>query len=299
MKISIIICTYNRDRYILKALESCEKQNFPKDQFEIILINNNSTDNTDNICGDFKRNYPKINFNYFIEKKQGLSFARNRGILEACGNVLVFIDDDAEADLNYLTNLNSHFENFGYIAGGGKILPKWEIKKPDWISKYLISLVSALDMGEETKEFIGRKFPIGANMFLKKSLIPKVGLFNTELGRIGKNMLGGEEKDFFYRIKNLGIPLYYLPDVKVWHNIPKERTTKEFVKKQGLGVGLSEQIRCLSISKREYLIRLLLELYKWAGSIVLCLIYFLKIQPAKGNMIIYFRYWVTLGLLKK
>ena len=95
MKLSVIICTYNRERYIYNALKSIAEQDFPLSGYEIVLVNNNSTDNTENICKDFKRDYPQVDFRYFIETNQGLSYARNRGVKESSGDILIFVDDDA------------------------------------------------------------------------------------------------------------------------------------------------------------------------------------------------------------
>jgi hypothetical protein len=83
----------------------------------------------------------------------------------------------------------------------------------------------------------------------------------------------------------------------VWHNIPDERITKSFVKKQAKGIGLSEYVRC-SGNKTKYFTRLLLELYKWGGSMVLFVIYYLTLQFSKGNMVIVFRYLVSKSLLR-
>ena len=82
VKLSIIICTYNRDDFISICLESCKNQTIDYNQYEIVLINNNSTDSTEKLCLEFQKDNPSVNFNYYIEKTQGLSAARNRGIRE-------------------------------------------------------------------------------------------------------------------------------------------------------------------------------------------------------------------------
>ena len=92
---SIIICTYNRDKYIYNVLKSIAENDFPTEKFEIILINNNSTDNTEEECNRFRTDFPLPNYRYFIEKEQGLSYARNRGINKSTGDILIYVDDDA------------------------------------------------------------------------------------------------------------------------------------------------------------------------------------------------------------
>ena len=95
--ISIVICTYNRQDYLPKCLMHLKNQNCRSEDFEIILINNNSTDQTEQICQGFLKENPDLNVNYFVEINPGLSFARNRGIKEAKGSIICFIDDDGFA----------------------------------------------------------------------------------------------------------------------------------------------------------------------------------------------------------
>ncbi len=99
--LSVIICTYNRQKYIYNCLRSIANNTLEPTQYEIVLINNNSTDNTEAECNRFCTDYPQVRFNYFVETNQGLSYARNRGIAEAKGEVLVYVDDDAVVNKDY------------------------------------------------------------------------------------------------------------------------------------------------------------------------------------------------------
>mgnify|MGYP003292324368 CR=1 FL=1 len=80
MKLSVIVCTYNREKYLYNLLRSIAENDFPEKLYEIILVNNNSTDNTENECIRFQNDFPNVDFRYVEEKNQGLSFARNKGI---------------------------------------------------------------------------------------------------------------------------------------------------------------------------------------------------------------------------
>ena len=296
MTISFIICTYNRDKYIYECLKRLVANTVQTD-WEIILINNNSTDNTAAECERFVSNYKPANYHYFLETNQGLSFARNRGIAEAHGKWLVFLDDDAMVDVDYIANLKHHLclhKEAG--AFGGQIEPFFEEKEPDWLNPWAMSFVSAMDMGEQVKLFPTDKYPIGANMGISRETIEKIGTFNTSLGRIGNNLLGGEEKDMFLRIRNAGIPILYLTGIKVRHCIPHKRTTKEFIEKMGIGVGVSEKLRTQNIGSRAYYKRIFFEIIKWGGTIILWCYYMLRLQPAKGNILVTFRKSVTCGL---
>ena len=299
--LTLVICTYNRDKYLYNCLKSIAENDFPFAKYEIILINNNSTDNTENECTRFQNDFPQVNFSYFVEKNQGLSFARNRGIDEAKGDVLVFLDDDAFVGNDYLKNLYENLNEYpNCSAFGGKITPVFEsVETPKWLSKWTYSWVSAIDLGKNIQEFNGGKYPIGANMGIKADILHKTGNFNTKLGRSKKNLMAGEEKDIFNRIKNAGGRIYYFPDIAVQHVIPQQRTTNGYIAKMGLGVGMSEKLRTLDISKSAYIKRLFSEKIKWCASIVLFFGFLMKFQCQKGAKLLLFRWNVTRGLLSK
>lgn len=299
--ISVIICTYNREQYIYRTLQHIAENNFPTSEYEVLLVNNNSTDLTEKECLRFKADFPNIHFHYFIETAQGLSFARNRGAQEAQSDFLVYLDDDAFVDRNYLKNLNKHIHDYpDLVAFGGKITPLYENGIiPSWMSKWSFSWVSALDMGKRIRLFQGRFFPIGANMGFRKNCIQQYGYFNTTLGRSKNNLLAGEEKDYFNRLKAGKEKIYYLPDVEVQHVIPEKRTTTEFIVNLALGVGMSERLRTLGKSKKLYRQRILMELLKWGCTLILYIYYTLRFTYQKGWKLLLFRWYVTKGLVSK
>lgn len=300
MKLSVIICTYNRANYIPGLFKSLVTQTCDKLNYEIVFVNNNSKDNTEEICKQFQIENKGITFKYFNETKQGLSFARNRGIKESTGEILVFIDDDAIASENYLIEILTFFEQNQHItAGGGRIFPKYETKRPNWMSVFLEPIISVINIGNKNKKFPAGKFPVGANMFFRKIVFDEIGLFNTMLGRTGRNMLGGEEKDIFNRLKNRGALIFYLADAWIYHIIPENRLTQDFIKKQATGIGISEKIRARNINSKELFKSYFKELFKWAASLILFLFYLISFQALKAMMIVKFRYWVSSGLYNK
>lgn len=295
--ITFIICTYNREKYIYECLSRLAK-NSDQTGWEIVLVNNNSTDNTAAECKRFEKDFSSINYRYFVETQQGLSFARNKGITEARSEWLVFLDDDAMVEEDYIANLKKHLADHPEaVAFGGQITPLFEDGEPAWYSKWSMGFVSAIDRGDKVHVFPDNKFPIGANMGIKLEILDKVGVFNTELGRTGKNLLAGEEKDLFNRIRKMGGTILYYPNISVKHCIPGRRTTKDFVERLAYGVGVSESLRTKNIGSFAYCKRLFLECVKWAGTIVLWCLYTAKGQHPKGAILVLFRYHVTRGLL--
>lgn len=295
--ISFIVCTYNREQYIYECLSHLAT-NTVREGWEIILVNNNSTDNTAAECARFVADYKPGNYHYFVEEQQGLSYARNRGIKEAHGEWLVFLDDDAMVGNDYICNLKRNLAAYPEAgAFGGAIEPFFEGETPDWLSPWAMGFVSAIDLGNQIKLFPPQSYPIGANMGISRDTLKKIGVFNTALGRTGNNLLGGEEKDIFNRIRQKQIPIVYFPEIKVKHCIPPKRTSKQFISKLGEGVGLSEKLRTLSLGKIEYCKRILLELIKWGGTIVIWCFYMIQGHRSKGDILVLFRYNVTCRLL--
>lgn len=299
--ISIIVCTYNRAKYLYDALASIASNDFPHDEYEIVLVNNNSTDDTEKKCKQFTANYPDVTFRYCSENKQGLSFARNKGIAESKGDFLVFLDDDVVVKSDYLRNLKTNLDNTpDLMAFGGKITPRFEAgHPPKWLNRWMYSLISATNCPDKVQKYGKHKYPIGANMGFRRQCLEKSGYFNTELGRTGNILLGGEEKDIFIKIKGLEMEIYYFPDVEIEHIIPESRTTEEYIERVGLGVGISEQIRCTSTGKRSLHKRYFQEFVKWCGTIVLAVCYTLTFRLQVAKVMVKFRKNVTKGLTNK
>jgi glucosyl-dolichyl phosphate glucuronosyltransferase len=300
IKLSAIICTYNREKYLPAAIDALLNQKgVTSNDFEIVIINNNSTDKTEEIALSFKQNTLKIPVIYAIETKQGLSHARNKGIEVASGKYLAFLDDDAFADENYIKDVLEFFNNNPEaMAVGGRILLHFEKNKPTWYTNYLGSLLGYYNPWDELRPFNKKQYPRGSNMVYRKELFVKYGVFNPELGRIGAGMLGSEEKEMFQRIYMGDEIIYYLPQAVIYHMVPEERTKTPFLRLQSVGVGRSERIRILT-TKAGFSMKIVEEIIKWKISFCLFWFFLFTFRPAKGNMLIRFRYWVYLGLRGK
>ena len=294
--ISVIICTYNRDKFLPLALKGMKEQEFPNSNWELVIIDNNCTDETAVICKNFENENPQLNIICKKETKQGLSNARNRGISESRGKFLAFVDDDAVAGPDYLKQVKLVFEQHPDAKlVGGRIFPRFEGQKPVWVSSFLMPLFSVLDLGSEIKKLEGKTYPVGANMIFRKEVFEQCGGFNPELGRTGKNMMGGEEKDIYHRLAKIPGKIYYAPGPQVHHIIPIDRATKQFIHKQALGVGMSERTRVANqpLQKISSYSR---ELSKWIATIVLSICLTFALQPSKSIMLLKFRWWVSKGM---
>lgn len=299
LRITACICTYNRDRFLYAALESLAQQNLAPESYEVLLVDNNSTDQTPDLADQFARAYPQIHFRYLLEQQQGLSHARNRGVQEATGAIIAFMDDDAIADQQYLANLLDFFDRHPAImAAGGKILPYFHPydQQPAWLSWYLIGLLSCLDLGDQERPF--PRYPIGCNMAFRKALFAQVGMFDPRLGRIKNSLMGSEEKDLFVRVKDAGLPVYYVPQALVYHTIPPERTADPFLSKVSKGIGQSERLRFQAAGLRGKLQILAVQSYRTAGTLIIALGYLLRGWYAKARMLMKYRQWFIQGFFR-
>ena len=299
--ISVILCTYNRDKYIYNVLRSVAENDLPHDQYEIVLVNNNSTDHTEQECQRFQADYPDIRFRYCVETNQGLSHARNRGIRESQGDLLAYVDDDATVNREYLRTYADFFAATpDAVAAGGPILPRYETEEPSWMSHYTRQLITGrLYLGDKPRPFARGAYPGGGNSCYRKSVFDTIGLFNVELGRKGNSLIGAEEKDLYDKMTTRGMHFYYLPTAILYHIIPPQKLTQDYFDRLTHGIGVSERYRTLQISKKKYISRLFKEAVKWGGTLALWCRFALCADTAKGNKLVQFRRNVTKGLLGK
>lgn len=298
--LSIIICTYNRDRYIYNVLESLARNDYPKDGYEIVVVDNNCTDNTAGELNRFAQDRPDVQLRCCMEKSQGLSWARNRGISEAKGDILVYVDDDAFVDPGFIGNYASLFERRPDVfAAGGPIVPHYEGGvEPDWMTYHLKRLLTGyLHFGGKEKPFPRGNYPGGGNAAYRRQVFDRVGLYNPELGRKGGELGGGEEKDIFDKMKDSGMPFIYTPGSILYHSIPQYKLEQEYFDRLTCGIGTSERLRTLKISRAKYVKRLAQELVKWAGTLALSFCYMIRLKPQCAGKLMRFRRNVSKKLL--
>ncbi|MCD2451810.1 glycosyltransferase family 2 protein [Methylicorpusculum oleiharenae] len=225
MDISIIICTYNRADNLQDCLDCLDAQEISSAfTWEVLLIDNNSSDHTKEFIAQYKANC-HYQLRYSFEKKQGLSHARNNGIIESKGNILIFIDDDIRVSKKWLQSIYQTFITYPCDAVGGRIHIESPAKLPKWITPDMYGFLGHQDFGGQTHPMDGyEEYPFGGNMAVRRSVFERIGLFDTELGRKGtglkkEELFKGEETDFFNRLANVGGKFYYQPDALVLHKI--------------------------------------------------------------------------------
>jgi glycosyltransferase involved in cell wall biosynthesis len=299
MTLSIIICSYNRASYISDALTSLYGQSSGLDDFEVIIVDNNSIDNTKEVYAQWRQTNTNGQFSFISETKQGASFARNTGAAIAKGEWVCFMDDDAVATTDYVKNIIKHIQDQPFIVGfGGRIIPKYIPAEPKWMSYYVSSLVGNFDYAPTACAFENGKYPLESNMIVKKSVYDQIGGFNVNLpGVVGTLRIGGEGKELFYKIIALGHTIYYDPSICVHHVVEVKKLTSEYMYRVASGIGRGEKTRTLNISNGAYLMKILEYLLKLGAGIILGIKYAIQLTPSKTWPIIKFRIDTIKGLL--
>jgi len=231
MKITAILCTYNRCKSLATALDSVATQILPESvEWEVLVVDNNSHDQTREVVEDFCRRDPK-HFRYFFEPQQGKSYALNAGIREARGGILAFLDDDVTVDPRWLDNLTAPLRNGEWAGTGGRTIPRRTFTPPDWLApdgpySMMGILYAHFDLGDKPCEL--DQAPYGTNMAFRKEMFGKYGGFRTDMGPAPGSEIRNEDTEFGRRLLAAGERLRYEPSAVVYHPPPEYRIQKDF-----------------------------------------------------------------------
>ncbi|RJP20549.1 MAG: glycosyltransferase family 2 protein [Candidatus Abyssobacteria bacterium SURF_5] len=241
--ISVIISTFNRADLLRDAGRSVLEQEFDPQEYELVIVDNNCVDSTPEVVRQLIDQYNRHSIVYIQEREQGLSAARNAGARAACGEIVAFMDDDSEADSQWLHELWSVYRAFPQAASvGGKILPVWIGAKPEWFNG-IAENINRLDRGDQIKEFVFPEHPFGGNLSARRDVLLSLGGFSQMLGRKKQGLLSNEEKEFYYRLSRLtGFRTLYAPAAVVYHKSYGEKMTRSYVLKRFYWQGVSESL---------------------------------------------------------
>lgn len=220
--ISIAIATFNRAdelRLTLEGLRALDLHGI--ETFEIIVVDNRSTDNTANVVAEFQDAFlDRLRYCRCVE--QGLSHARNMAIAESRFPIIAFLDDDVQVHPQWLRALFDAHASGDYAAVGGKADLIYPHSRPRWLTDRDEGLLSKVDLGNERRLATADDL-FGVNLSLRRAWLDRVGLFRTDLGRTGKRLLGGEETELLGRMSRAGASLLYEPTAVVGHRVAPAR----------------------------------------------------------------------------
>jgi glycosyltransferase involved in cell wall biosynthesis len=296
-KATVAICTYNRATLLQLCIESLSNLNFNKQDFEVVVVDNNSADETSEVCKSIPFKYPLLNFRYVLELKQGVGYTRTRCAKEAKGEIVAYIDDDCLADQDWLRHIVEFYDqNPGAMSTGGRIIPKYLVPVASWFGKYFWGLVGNYDLGNHVFQMKGVRYPSGANMHFRKAAFERYGYFEGELGRSGKSLMAGEEKAMYLKLIRHNEQVFYLPHVIVHHHVEGNKFDKAYVRKHSYGIGASE--RLMNKNNLWKLTKKLIEYVAKLGfAIAYGFTYLFTGSFEKMSMLVKFRWWVIEGFL--
>lgn len=230
MQASVIVCTYNRAESLKKTLDALAQLEVPAEfSWELLVVDNNSSDSTRAIVESYAQSIDSLR--YVFQPEQGLSHARNLGIEQSRGDILLFTDDDVRPEPNWVQQTVANMEENDCDACGGYIAPDWETTPPLWLTgRFYGFLAIKTDEGPYLIER-GGSLPFGANMAFSREVFDKVGLFDTSRGRKGNVLASGEDGEMFERILTARMKVMYFDNARVHHHIEAFRTRKKYFRR--------------------------------------------------------------------
>lgn len=233
--ISIIIPTYNRSYSIVSCLESFVMQDYSSNMFEVIVVDNNSIDETESVIKGFIQD--KANFSYIKELQKGSTNARHTGVRAARGKILIFADDDGVYSSNCINEIVKLFDEHPEVSAvTGKVIINWDQTPPNWITPYLFMLAQ-LDYGDTTRIERGL-YLNGCLLAITKELFVSIGGFNPDL--MGDFLIGDGDTGLVIKLHDEGRLIGYTPHVIMKHMLKiNNHATRKDVGRRFYNTGIS------------------------------------------------------------
>lgn len=229
MDVTVILCTFNRCESLGVALNSVAVSQMPESvSWEVLVVDNNSTDRTREVAAEFAEKYPG-RFRYLFESRPGKSNALNAAIRDTTAPILAFMDDDVHVQPDWLHMLTRVFADPRYAGAGGRILPESEFTAPAWLETtrpYALAPLAMFDLGPEAGRL--EEPPFGTNMAFRREVFERYGKFRRDLGPQPGSEIRSEDTEFGMRVLHGGELLWYEPAAVVYHQIARTRLTQRY-----------------------------------------------------------------------
>ena len=239
--ISVAICTLNRVDVLKDCLDALLKQTMPRSDYEVVVVDNGSTDATREVTESMGREHENVR--YLYEPVMGLSRARNTALANVETPYIAYTDDDAVPYENWLEELIRPFSlDQRPAVVGGELDPVWESPRPEWLTdEFLHKYSVCLGWDTEPRPLRGSEWLCEANIAFEAETLAAAGGFCEHLGRRGNLLLSGE--NFVNEIiRESGRRLYFTPKARVWHRIPKGRLTLDWLRQRFFWGGVTSSV---------------------------------------------------------
>ena len=265
MKLSIIICTHNRCSLLQRCLDSLINQTASKSDFEVIVVDNNSSDKTKNVAIEYSNDFP--HFQYVFEPTTGLSFARNTGYQVAHTDWVLYLDDDGKAFPNMVERTLETIQTVPFLCFGGMVINYFneEDNVPRWwvVDEFETNLPLLKKYRGVCK--LEKETPWGGIFIIQKKLLNELSGFDTNLGMTGQQIGYGEEYDLVARIRSKGLDVGIDTEVKIHHLVASRKLTVWWYIKADFAKGYKSPNlpgNFLYINKRHFVKYIFMKPYK-------------------------------------
>jgi glycosyltransferase involved in cell wall biosynthesis len=231
VKYSIILATRDRAHHLRGTLASLATIK-TADEWEVIVVDNNSVDDTPGVVQEMAHGYP-ARLRYVCEAVPGRSAALNTGIAWARGRIIATTDDDVRVPQDWLDVASAALDRLRCHFVGGKVLPIWSGPRPAWLPEQGGShwaVIALLDRGTEPLEF-DRRMPLGVNMVFRREAFDIAGGWDQRIGRKAGTLLSQEVREWCLRARAKGLSGFYVPEMAVRHVISAERLRKAYFRR--------------------------------------------------------------------
>jgi len=243
---SVVVCTRNRARLLQGTIDSVLTQNYPADRYEVIVVDNDSSDGTRALIERYLTS-ARVPVSYYLEPRLGSSLARNLGIERSCGDYVAFLDDDTVAMPGWLSAFDVAVREYGGIAGGGPVEPVVEsgIEPPLWWRDPNIRCIFGLDHGHlnSGNRVMAIRWPLwlgACNSFYSKRLLQEHSGFRTDCGPVGTKYRVAQDVDLNVRLERSGVPIYYVCDARIKHRITADRLSRRYIWRRAYCSGVTD-----------------------------------------------------------
>jgi glycosyltransferase involved in cell wall biosynthesis len=239
MKFSVVIPTYNRSTDLRETLGSMAGLS-TIEEWELIAVDNNSSDDTRDIVEEAKDRFPAP-LRYVFEPEQGRCAALNAGIRASNGAIILTTDDDVRVETDWLDCAGSALVRLDCDYVGGRVLPLWSAARPAWLPDRggrHWAVIALLDYGPTPIKF-GNRVPLGVNMAFRREAFERAGLWDNRVGRKAGTLLGQEVREWGLRARGAGLSGFYVPEMVIHHVISPDRLTKRYFRRWFYWHGIS------------------------------------------------------------
>lgn len=237
--VSVVLPTYNRSVALVAAVDSVLTQTAVFDSYEVLVIDNNSTDDTATVVAEIaRRSAGRVR--HLTETRQGVAYARQAGIDAARAPVIALFDDDVLVSEQWVETIQRRFARHADVdCLGGKVLPRWQAAPPSWLTADQWAPLALQDHGDRDMEvsLSNPRCLISANLACRRQVFDQIGGFSPQFQRVKDSIGSLEDDEWIRRFWKSEMRALYVPELVTYTDVPLSRMTRAYHRRWHLGHG--------------------------------------------------------------